>query len=103
MKVRISREEADRFMTYENLRRYYPCRECNTNRSTCTGCAKEAAWNKQMSELHVKEDEYTGIVADCFRAFWDAYEANLAEIRAHDEAKKKQANYDRIREMIEVV
>lgn len=102
MKIGITRAEWEKFMDYEYARRNHPCRKCKTNKASCTGCNDQKAWDKRMSEIGVKKEEYTGTIADCIKAFWDACDANLEAEHARNEAKRRTDEYQRLQEMIEV-
>lgn len=102
MKISITRSEWEMFMDYERLLRNYPCRTCKANKESCIGCDREKEWNRKMSLSGVKKDEYTGIIAECMKAFWDAYDLNYQAEIIKKAAADCTKEFQRIRAMVDV-
>lgn len=102
MKISITREEFDKFMDYERLRRNFPCKNCKVNEAYCTGCDEEKRWNKKMSDAGVNKEEYTGVIAECMKAFWDAYDMNYQAEIMKKAAADCTKEFQRIRAMVDV-
>lgn len=102
MKLQIRYQDHAAFLDYEHLLRQSPCKECMSP-ATCTGCDKQAAWKQKLEALGIDVDSYIGLIKEYCQAFWDAYEANYAEVVAHRVAKEKQEAFNKIKEMVEVI